>query len=710
MNPGSELRGAAREGRTVEVTRLVRAGVNVDAANEAGWTSLMWAASYGHTATVSELERLGANVEAADDRGWTSLMFAADEGHTGTVSELVRLSANVEAADNKGWTSLMWAARDGNTAIVSELVRLGANVEAADNKGVTSLMFAAVKGHTGTVSELVRLGANVEAADDRGWTSLMFAAVKGHTGTVSEIRLGANVEAADNDGVTSLMFAAWRGHTLTVSELVRLGANVEAADDRGVTSLMLAARQGHATTVTTLVQLHGANLEARASDGRTALDFARGNNHTSTVAEIRRLQERARAARAPPPAQPPNHNPSPGPNPNQPSHDFSQLTLTGDRPLGKGSFGEVWRGNWNGTPVAVKFLTGLSPSMASLSLNDRRNASDTAPELDEFLRESGMMENMRHPNLVQFMGTSTSGIGPRSDPCIVTEFCARGSLLDVLQAANRDRNGETASALTWARRLNMALDAARGMAYLHALRPAILHRDLKSPNMLVTAQWQVKVSDFGLSKISDLVAGQTAMSTVQNINPRWQAPEVMRGDAAGRPADVFSFAVVMWELLTWEFPWAQVVNWVSLGIAISTKNARPPVPRDRSTLPGRREDNAGFTKLEAYIALMERCWSLDPDRRPGFGEIIVQLEDIKTGCLQAPLGAPPSPTTQHAAASSDGRMCVICWANPLEYAFIHAEEKACMIACAACNSRYTDNRCPTCRRAITGRARVYNAG
>jgi len=611
-------------------------------------------------------------------------MRAAQKGHTATVGELVRLGANVEAADNVGWTSLMWAAHRGHTATVSELVRLSANVEAAAIDGRTSLMWAARKGHTATVTTLVQShGANLEARASDGRTALDFARGNNHTSTVAEIRRLQRVRG--------IRRTAWRKTAVNEYSEWGLGCTVYMNSitcmPEYVTKSVEELRwedymfSGHNATATALGERHGANLAARALEGRD-----------------------------PRPAQPPNQNPSPGPNPNQPSHDFSQLTLTGDRPLGAGSFGEVWRGNWNGTPVAVKFLTRLSPSMASLSLNDRRNASDTAPELDEFLRESGMMENMRHPNLVQFMGTSTSGIGPRSDPCIVTEFCARGSLLDVLQAANRDRNGETASALTWARRLNMALDAARGMAYLHALRPAILHRDLKSPNMLVTAQWQVKVSDFGLSKISDLVAGQTAMSTVQNINPRWLAPEVMRGDAAGRPADVFSFAVVMWELLTWEFPWAQVVNWVSQGIAILTQNARPPVPRDRSTLPGRREDNAGFTKLEAYIALMERCWSPDPDRRPGFGEIIMQLEDIKTGCLQAPLGAPPSPTTQHAAASSDGRMCVICWANPLEYAFIHAEEKACMIACAACNSRYTDNRCPTCRRAITGRARVYNAG
>jgi len=604
---------------------------------------------------------------------------------------------------------LLQAARDGDPEAATRLMRAGARVEAADNNGWTSLMWAAWNGHTSTVTELVeRHRARVEAADNDGMTSLMYAAAKGHTSTVTELveRHRARVEAADNDGMTSLMYAAAKGHTSTVTELVeRHRARVEAADNDGMTSLMHAARRGQTSTVTELVERHGANLGAQARDGRTALDFAEAGRHTSTVREIHRLLDRAPTRS--PPAQPPAQ-PSRATNvrPNQASHDFSHLTLI--RQLGEGSFGEVHLGTWNETDVAVKILTRLPSdfalSFASLSLHDRSDTNGASPELAEFLRESDMMAQLRHPNIVQFMAVSPNGINQETQPCIVTEYCARGSLWDVLEQA-RDGAGDVASELTWSRRLEMALDAARGMLYLHSLSPAILHRDLKSPNMLVTAEWRVKVADFGLSKMSDLIADSTAMSTVQNNNPRWLAPEVLEGGGAtaGRPSDVFSFGIVMWELLTWEVPWRSLRAWGQILVGV-LGNRRPPVPQDRRTLPGRREDNDRFESLEGYIALMERCWSPKPDQRPEFREIIRVLQQIKQGCgAHVPPGRPEP-------AGTDGGACIICMDNPLEYAFAHAGGEACMVACNECNARFTESWCPTCRRPITCRFRVFNAG
>lgn len=469
---------------------------------------------------------------------------------------------------------------------------------------------------------------------------------------------------------------------------------------------MYAARDGHTSTVTELVERHGANLGAKSRDGRTALDFAEAGRHTSTVREIHRLLDRAPTRS--PPAQPPAQ-PSRATNvrPNQASHDFSHLTLI--RQLGEGSFGEVHLGTWNETDVAVKILTRLPSdfalSFASLSLHDHSDTNGASPELAEFLRESDMMAQLRHPNIVQFMAVSPNGINQETRPCIVTEYCARGSLWDVLEQA-RDGAGDVASELTWSRRLEMALDAARGMLYLHSLSPAILHRDLKSPNMLVTAEWRVKVADFGLSKMSDLIADSTAMSTVQNNNPRWLAPEVLRGGGAtaGRPSDVFSFGIVMWELLTWEVPWRSLRDWGQILVGVVVDNRRPPVPQDRRTLPGRREDNDRFESLEGYIALMERCWSPNPDQRPEFREIIRVLQQIKQGCgAHVPPGRPEP-------AGTDGGACIICMDNPLEYAFAHAGGEACMVACNECNARFTESWCPTCRRPITSRFRVFNAG
>ena len=100
-----------------------------------------------------------------------------------------------------------------------------------------------------------------------------------------------------------------------------------------------------------------------------------------------------------------------------------------------------------------------------------------------------MMAAMRHPNVVLYLGVCLD------PPCVVTEYCARGSLNDVLKRALY--NAKYAEQLDWRVRLSMALDAAKGMNYLHTSDPPVIHRDLKSPNLLVDKHWRVKVGISG---------------------------------------------------------------------------------------------------------------------------------------------------------------------------------------------------------------------
>ena len=95
------------------------------------------------------------------------------------------------------------------------------------------------------------------------------------------------------------------------------------------------------------------------------------------------------------------------------------------------------------------------------------------------------MASMRHPNVVMYLGVCLQ------PPCVVTEYCARGSLNDVFKRARA--TPALAAQLDWGRRLNMVLDAAKGMMYLHSSEPPVIHRDLKSPNLLVDKHWRIKV-------------------------------------------------------------------------------------------------------------------------------------------------------------------------------------------------------------------------
>eukprot|EP00879_Flechtneria_rotunda_P007398 GHRR01007760.1.p1 GENE.GHRR01007760.1~~GHRR01007760.1.p1 ORF type:complete len:799 (+),score=316.22 GHRR01007760.1:393-2789(+) len=203
--------------------------------------------------------------------------------------------------------------------------------------------------------------------------------------------------------------------------------------------------------------------------------------------------------------------------------DPFEITL-GQR-IGIGSYGEVYKGIWRGTEVAVKkFLEqNLSPQL-----------------VQEFKDEVDIMARLRHPNVVLFMGA----IMQANQLAIVTQFIPRGSLFRLLHRSKGDLDPR--------RRLQMALDIARGMNYLHSSQPAIVHRDLKSPNLLVDRDWTVKVCDFGLSRVK---SATFLTSRSHGGTPEWMAPEILRNEPSDEKADVYSYGVVLYELVTNQEPW-----------------------------------------------------------------------------------------------------------------------------------------------------------
>lgn len=282
--------------------------------------------------------------------------------------------------------------------------------------------------------------------------------------------------------------------------------------------------------------------------------------------------------------------------------------------VGEGSFGKCYKATWNETAVAVKVLVDAASALDRKANDPESLARMAAPVLDKLADEAGLMASMRHPNIIQFMGIVSM------PPCVVTEYCERGSLADVLKRARKAEPG-AAEALGWRLRLGMAADAATGMLYLHARPQPIIHRDLKSPNLLVDRNWRVKVCDFNMSRIME-ESGQG--SSLAGTNPRWLAPELLTGESATTSSDVFAFGVVMWELLTWELPWMKENPW---SVAHMVGNGgRLTIPA-RWDLPG--HDTKDFQRLEEYLSLMQRCWAQNPYDRPGFSEIIQVLRALE---------------------------------------------------------------------------------
>ncbi|XP_075078643.1 serine/threonine-protein kinase CTR1 [Nicotiana tabacum] len=262
--------------------------------------------------------------------------------------------------------------------------------------------------------------------------------------------------------------------------------------------------------------------------------------------------------------------------------------------IGAGSFGTVHRADWNGSDVAVKILM---------------EQDFHAERFKEFLREVAIMKRLRHPNIVLFMGAVTQ----RPNLSIVTEYLSRGSLYRLLHKPG------AREVLDERRRLSMAYDVAKGMNYLHKRNPPIVHRDLKSPNLLVDKKYTVKVCDFGLSRLkaNTFLSSKSAAGT-----PEWMAPEVLRDEPSNEKSDVYSFGVILWELATLQQPWSNL-NPAQVVAAVGFKGKRLEIPRD----------------LNPQVAsIIEACWAKEPWKRPSFSVIMDMLRPL----IKPPV-TPPQP-------------------------------------------------------------------
>ncbi|GLE10929.1 hypothetical protein PINS_up023201 [Pythium insidiosum] len=207
--------------------------------------------------------------------------------------------------------------------------------------------------------------------------------------------------------------------------------------------------------------------------------------------------------------------------------------LTVSQLLSRGTFGEVFLGHFHGHRVAVK---RLAP--------ERRQDEY---ERSAFLSEAKLMATLQHERIIQFVGVAWDD---PLDVHVVTEFMDGGDLRTLLQTFNDQGRPVGFDAC----KLQIARHVIEGLAYLHSLQPAVLHRDLKSRNVLLSADAQrAKLIDFGVSRLRADQNSSTMTTCVGTL--RWMAPEVMVGGRYGESADVFSFGVVLSELDTHEIPY-----------------------------------------------------------------------------------------------------------------------------------------------------------
>lgn len=279
------------------------------------------------------------------------------------------------------------------------------------------------------------------------------------------------------------------------------------------------------------------------------------------------------------------------PNPRKPpvygvSHDFDKWefdrsNLEMGQKLGGGQYGEVYRAVMKGRGLAVAVKT----------------FKEETTDAQEFLKEANVMKKVKHPNLVQLLGVCT-----RELPFfIITEYMPKGNLLDFL----RGTEGKDLEAVTL---VYMAQQVASAMAYLESQN--MIHRDLAARNCLVGEHYQVKVADFGLSRLmeSDIYNAREGAK----FPIKWTAPEALAYNKFSIKSDVWAFGVLLWELATYgmsPYPGselAQVYELLESGYRMQCPEGCPP----------------------AIYDLMKRCWEWRPEDRPSFEEVSTRMNAI----------------------------------------------------------------------------------
>jgi len=251
--------------------------------------------------------------------------------------------------------------------------------------------------------------------------------------------------------------------------------------------------------------------------------------------------------------------------------------------LGGGNFGQVFRGTYYGTEVAIKQL---------LDVDDK--------DMHKYIeREMATLRDMRHPNVVQFMGLSRN----HTDVYIITEYISGGDLRKILKDETKE--------MPWILRAKIATDVAYAMTFLHS--KGLIHRDLKSNNLLVGDNWKVKVCDFGFSRRVNKGELMTLCGTDE-----WMAPEVMCGDKYDEKADVFSFGIVMTELVTRKKPpLRKPGNGFRFEADAFRQSAPPDCPAE-------------------LIELACVCSEQLPENRPHFKDVLPKLKSLVSALESGP--------------------------------------------------------------------------
>eukprot|EP00252_Welwitschia_mirabilis_P018358 TRINITY_DN407_c0_g2_i1.p1 TRINITY_DN407_c0_g2~~TRINITY_DN407_c0_g2_i1.p1 ORF type:complete len:366 (-),score=78.12 TRINITY_DN407_c0_g2_i1:189-1286(-) len=284
--------------------------------------------------------------------------------------------------------------------------------------------------------------------------------------------------------------------------------------------------------------------------------------------------------------------------------DIDKLSL--QTKLATGTFGTVYKGRFDGQDVAVKLLT--------LGEDSYQTPAEKAALRAAFQQEVAVWHTLDHPNVTKFLGASMGSsdiVGrshnsqggietPPNSCCVVVEYLPGGTLKSYLIKHSRSK-------LPFDVVIQLSLDLSRGLSYLHSKK--IVHRDVKTENMLLDRNRTVKIADFGVARVE---AQNPKDMTGETGTLGYMAPEVLNGKPYNRKCDVYSFGICLWEIYCCDMPYADK-SFAELSSAVVRQNMRPEIPRCCPT---------------SLANVMKRCWDANPDKRPEMDEVVEMLESI----------------------------------------------------------------------------------
>ncbi|KAG8484515.1 hypothetical protein CXB51_023833 [Gossypium anomalum] len=288
--------------------------------------------------------------------------------------------------------------------------------------------------------------------------------------------------------------------------------------------------------------------------------------------------------------------------------DLAKLDLR--NVIAHGTYGTVYRATYDNQDVAVKLLDWGEDGIAT--------TAETAALRASFRQEVAVWHKLDHPNVTKFIGASmgTSNLKiPSKNPsadnhnplpsracCVVVEYLPGGTLKQYLI---RNRRKKLAFKIV----VQLALDLARGLSYLHSRK--IVHRDVKTENMLLDGHRNLKIADFGVARVE---AQNPRDMTGETGTLGYMAPEVLEGKPYNRTCDVYSFGICLWEIYCCDMPYPDL-SFADVSSAVVRQNLRPDIPR---CCPN------------SLANIMKKCWDANPEKRPAMEEVVRMLEAVNT--------------------------------------------------------------------------------